>query len=127
MRALSIRKNIPNPTPVGGGRSQSSSDSTTAATTSRRTTANSSTSAASSSSSLLNAPNNSEYTPENEVKYKLHTCLAKQTKLKEAVGVLESIPAKHRAPKVNAALGVLYKRLNLTQPATVAFKELLGG
>lgn len=67
-----------------------------------------------------------EYTTETEVKYRLHVCLVKQSKFKEAVGLLESIPAKQKNAKINAALAELYKRLSLVQAAAQQYKELLG-
>uniref|UniRef100_A0A915JQV6 Uncharacterized protein n=1 Tax=Romanomermis culicivorax TaxID=13658 RepID=A0A915JQV6_ROMCU len=65
-------------------------------------------------------------TSESDVKYKLHICLLKQAKFKEALGVLESIPKEKRTPKINVALGQAFKRLNLNKAARLAFKDLLG-
>uniref|UniRef100_A0A915KWI9 Uncharacterized protein n=1 Tax=Romanomermis culicivorax TaxID=13658 RepID=A0A915KWI9_ROMCU len=64
-------------------------------------------------------------TSESDVKYKLHICLLKQAKFKEALGVLESIPKDKRTPKINVALGQAFKRLNLNKAARLAFKDLL--
>lgn len=78
-----------------------------------------------SSASSANSQQN-ETTPENEVKFRLHLCLVKQSKLKEAVGVLDSIPSNARSPKVKAALGELHRKLNLVQRAKQCYTDLLG-
>lgn len=111
MRALSIRKDL-----------QDMPSHLNSITDTRR-----SSSIASSHSNMSSSSSNmSDLTSESDIKFKLHQCLVKQYELKEAVGLLESISAKNRSAKVNHALGTLYKRMNLKQPAIQAFKDALG-
>ncbi|XP_077996045.1 anaphase-promoting complex subunit 7-like [Glandiceps talaboti] len=62
---------------------------------------------------------------EVDVKYRIHECHCRLKRLKEAVGVLESIPAKHRTPKVNMALAKLYQKAGLDRSAITYFREVL--
>ncbi|KAK7069413.1 Anaphase promoting complex subunit 7, partial [Halocaridina rubra] len=43
----------------------------------------------------------------------------------QAVALLESIPQRHRTPKVNMSLGRLYQQAGMERPAITAYKEVL--
>lgn len=62
---------------------------------------------------------------EPELRYLLHECLAAQRQHQQAVCVLEAVPARHRSPRINMALGRLYERLGTERSAVAAYKEVL--
>lgn len=43
----------------------------------------------------------------------------------QALTLLESIPQRHRTPKVNMKLGHLYQQAGMERPAITAYKEVL--
>lgn len=43
----------------------------------------------------------------------------------QALTLLESIPQRHRTPKVNMRLGRLYQQAGMERPAITAYKEVL--
>ena len=43
----------------------------------------------------------------------------------QALTVLESIPQRHRTPKVNMRMGRLYQQVGMERPAITAYKEVL--
>ncbi|XP_021945689.1 anaphase-promoting complex subunit 7 isoform X1 [Folsomia candida] len=61
----------------------------------------------------------------NDVKYKLYLCLMQCKKPKEALNMLQSIPAKSRAVRTNMALGKLYMQNGMERAAITSFKEVL--
>lgn len=60
-----------------------------------------------------------------DVKYKLYLCLMQCKKPKEALNMLQSIPAKSRAVRTNMALGKLYMQNGMERAAITSFKEVL--
>ncbi|XP_033646823.1 anaphase-promoting complex subunit 7-like [Asterias rubens] len=62
---------------------------------------------------------------ELNVRYRIYECNYHQKNYKEAIAVLQSIPAKQRKPKVNMALAKLYQRIGSERPAVTCFKEVL--
>lgn len=60
-----------------------------------------------------------------EIKYKSALCLDMEKKSKEAITMLQSIPAKQRTMKVNMLLGKLCERAGRDTNATVALKAVL--
>ncbi|XP_070572262.1 anaphase-promoting complex subunit 7-like [Ptychodera flava] len=62
---------------------------------------------------------------EVDVKYRIHECHCHLKQLKEAVGVLESIPGKQKTPKVNMALAKLYQKAGLERSSITYFREVL--
>lgn len=60
-----------------------------------------------------------------EIKYKMHRCYVKLRQLKLAVDILQNIPVKQRTPKINMALGNMYKEAGVERPAVACFKEVL--
>lgn len=64
------------------------------------------------------------FTDENELKFLSAKCLVKMNEPRMAIMMIDSIPAKQRAPKVNYLYGQLNKN-KTTNVAIAAFKEVL--
>ncbi|XP_018321231.1 anaphase-promoting complex subunit 7 [Agrilus planipennis] len=62
---------------------------------------------------------------DTEIKFKMYKCYIKLKRFLNAIEILESIPARNRTPKVNMALGNLYKDVNQDRAAITCFKETL--
>lgn len=60
-----------------------------------------------------------------DLKYKLHICCIKMKQPQNAIDVLQSIAARTRTPKINMALGNLYKEAGLERSAVTCYKEVL--
>lgn len=60
-----------------------------------------------------------------DVKYKLYLCLMQCKRSKEALNMLQSIPAKSRGVRTNMALGKLYMQNGMERAAITSFKEVL--
>lgn len=67
--------------------------------------------------------NLSEIFPDAQIKFKIAKCLSEIRKNEEAVQILQSIPFKHRTPKINFFLAKLYR--NNERSAIQAYKEVL--
>lgn len=62
---------------------------------------------------------------EIDVKYAMAECNIAVRQFTQAVTLLESIPQRHRTPKVNMSLGRLYQQVGMERPAITAYKEVL--
>ncbi|XP_072022277.1 anaphase-promoting complex subunit 7-like [Amphiura filiformis] len=62
---------------------------------------------------------------ELDVKFRIYECNYHLKSYREAIAVLESIPAKQRKPNVNMALAKLYQHFGMERSATTGFKEVL--
>ncbi|KAF5308497.1 hypothetical protein FQR65_LT06162 [Abscondita terminalis] len=60
-----------------------------------------------------------------EIKYKIHLCCLKLKRPQMAIEVLQSISARARTPKVNMALGNLYRDSSMERSAISCYKEVL--
>lgn len=60
-----------------------------------------------------------------EVKYKIHLCCIALKQKNAAAEILQMISARMRAPKINMALGNLYKDIGMERVAITCFKEVL--
>ncbi|CAG9858903.1 unnamed protein product [Phyllotreta striolata] len=60
-----------------------------------------------------------------DLKYQIYLCCA-ALKQKQAAGeILQSIAPRHRTPKINMALGNIYKELGMDRAAVASYKEVL--
>lgn len=55
----------------------------------------------------------------------MHKCLVKLNRYEEAIEVLQSVPAKHRTPRINFALAELLHHSGAERSAITAYKEVL--
>lgn len=62
---------------------------------------------------------------EIDVKYAMAECNIAVRQFSQALTLLESIPQRHRTPKVNMGLGRLYQQAGMERPAITAYKEVL--
>ncbi|KAI8491823.1 Anaphase promoting complex subunit 7 [Branchiostoma belcheri] len=62
---------------------------------------------------------------EVELKYKIYQCHMHLKESRDAMSILESVPAKQRTAKVNMALGKLYQKAGMERSAISCFKEVL--
>ncbi|KAK4298424.1 hypothetical protein Pmani_029230 [Petrolisthes manimaculis] len=62
---------------------------------------------------------------EIDVKYEMAECNMSVRQYTQALTLLESIPQRHRTPKVNMKLGHLYQQGGMERPAITAYKEVL--
>ncbi|KAJ8920240.1 hypothetical protein NQ315_011901 [Exocentrus adspersus] len=60
-----------------------------------------------------------------DIKYKIHLCCLALKQKKAAGEILQMISARLRTPKVNMALGNIYKELGMERSAIACFKEVL--
>lgn len=60
-----------------------------------------------------------------EIKYKIYLCCIAQKQKKAAADILQQIAARSRTPKINMALGNLYKEIGMERSAITCFKEVL--
>lgn len=60
-----------------------------------------------------------------DIKYKVHLCCLKLKQHQKAIEVLHSISARARTPKINMALGNLYRDSGMERPAISCYKEVL--
>lgn len=69
--------------------------------------------------------NQSNIMSDVDIKYQIHLCCM-ALKQKNAAGeILQMISARHRTPKVNMALGNIYKDIGMERSAITCFKEVL--
>lgn len=61
----------------------------------------------------------------SDVKYAMAECNMAVRQYSQALTLLESIPQRHRTPKVNMRLGRLYQQAGMERPAITAYKEVL--
>ncbi|KAF5291187.1 hypothetical protein FQA39_LY14429 [Lamprigera yunnana] len=66
-----------------------------------------------------------EFFSDINIKYKIHLCCLKLKRSQKAIEVLQSISARMRTPKINMALGNLYRDSGMERPAVSCFKEVL--
>lgn len=59
------------------------------------------------------------------IKYKAHLCCLKLKRPQKAIDILQSISARARPPKVNMALGNMYRDSGMERPAISCYKEVL--
>ncbi|XP_072163719.1 anaphase-promoting complex subunit 7-like [Diadema setosum] len=62
---------------------------------------------------------------ELDVRFRIYQCHNQLKNHREAIAVLESIPAKLREPKVNMALAKLYQKIGMERSAIYGYKEVL--
>ncbi|XP_061432080.1 LOW QUALITY PROTEIN: anaphase-promoting complex subunit 7 [Lethenteron reissneri] len=62
---------------------------------------------------------------ELEVKYKLADCYMNLRQDKDAIAVLDTVPAKQRTPKINMTLAGLYRKTGQERSAITCYKEVL--
>lgn len=67
--------------------------------------------------------NIAEIFPDAQIKFKIAKCLSEIRKNEEAVQILQTIPFKHRTPKINYFLAKLYN--DRKNNAIAAYKEVL--
>lgn len=60
-----------------------------------------------------------------DIKYKVHLCCLKLKHHQRAMEILQSINARARTPKINMALGNLYRDAGMERPAISCYKEVL--
>ncbi|XP_057662678.1 anaphase-promoting complex subunit 7 [Diorhabda carinulata] len=60
-----------------------------------------------------------------DIKYQIHLCCVALKQKNAACEILQMISARHRTPKVNMALGNIYKDLGQERAAITCFKEVL--
>lgn len=66
-----------------------------------------------------------EFMTDIDIKYKIHLCCLKLKRPQRAIEVLQSISARNRTPKINMALGNLYRDAGMERPAISCYKEVL--
>ncbi|XP_066247713.1 anaphase-promoting complex subunit 7 [Euwallacea similis] len=66
----------------------------------------------------------SNLTSDIEIKYKIYSCCMALKQRKAAGEILQTIPARQRTPKINMALGNIYKS-GMERSAITCFKEVL--
>ncbi|KAJ8938708.1 hypothetical protein NQ318_007996 [Aromia moschata] len=69
--------------------------------------------------------NQNEIATDVDVKYKIHLCCLALKQKKAAGEILQMISARLRTPKINMALGTIYKELGMERSAIACFKEVL--
>lgn len=74
---------------------------------------------------IASPPKTSAESSEAEAKFHLAESLIRQSKLSEAIGVLDSIPARQRTAKASMTLALLHKRAGMPKQAADGFREVL--
>lgn len=69
--------------------------------------------------------NQNEMISDADVKYKIHLCCIALKQKTAAAEILQMISARLRTPKMNMALGNLYKDIGMERVAITCFKEVL--
>lgn len=69
--------------------------------------------------------NQNEIISDADVKYKIHLCCIALKQKTAAAEILQMISARMRTPKINMALGNLYKDIGMERVAITCFKEVL--
>nr|CAH7766831.1 unnamed protein product [Callosobruchus chinensis] len=69
--------------------------------------------------------NQSDIPNDVDIKYKIHLCLIALKQNSAAKEILQTIPARMLTPKINMALGCLYRDSGMERPALTCFKEVL--
>nr|CAI5840221.1 unnamed protein product [Callosobruchus analis] len=69
--------------------------------------------------------NQSDIPSDVDIKYKIHLCLVAMKQNSAAKEILQSIPARMLTPKINMALGYLYRDCGMERSALTCFKEVL--
>lgn len=69
--------------------------------------------------------NQNEVASDVDIKYKIHLCCLALKQKKAAGEILQMISARLRTPKINMALGNIYKELGMERSAIACFKEVL--
>ncbi|KAL1494829.1 hypothetical protein ABEB36_010357 [Hypothenemus hampei] len=60
-----------------------------------------------------------------DIKYKIYCCRLALKQTRAAVDILQTIAARQRTPKINMALGNIYKDVGMERSAITCFKEVL--
>lgn len=60
-----------------------------------------------------------------DIKYKIHLCCIALKQKQAAVEILQMVSARLRSPKINMALGNIYKEIGMERGAITCFKEVL--
>ncbi|CAG9763420.1 unnamed protein product [Ceutorhynchus assimilis] len=66
-----------------------------------------------------------EIVSETDIKYQIYLCCKALWKRKEAADILQSVNARQRTPKINMALGNMFKLIGMDRSAITCFKEVL--
>ncbi|XP_030761563.1 anaphase-promoting complex subunit 7 [Sitophilus oryzae] len=69
--------------------------------------------------------NQKDISSEVDIKYKIHLCCLALKQRKAAADILQSIPARQRTPKINMALGNIYKEVGMERSAITCFKDVI--
>ncbi|XP_023312320.1 anaphase-promoting complex subunit 7-like [Anoplophora glabripennis] len=69
--------------------------------------------------------NQNEVASDVDIKYKIHLCCLALKQKKAAGEILQMVSARLRTPKVNMALGNIFKDLGMERSAIACFKEVL--
>lgn len=69
--------------------------------------------------------NQSDIASDVDIKYKIHCCCLALKQKKAAGDILQTIAARQRTPRINMALGNLYKEVGMERSAITCFKEVL--
>lgn len=69
--------------------------------------------------------NQNDIVSDVDIKYKIYSCCLALKQKKAAADILQSIAARQRTPKVNMALGKIYKEVGMERSAITCFKEVL--
>ncbi|VEN50938.1 unnamed protein product [Callosobruchus maculatus] len=69
--------------------------------------------------------NQSDIPSDVDIKYKIHLCLIALKQNSAAKEILQTIPARMLTPKINMALGCLYRDCGMERSALTCFKEVL--
>lgn len=71
------------------------------------------------------AESRSELTSDIDIKYKIYSCCVALQQKKAAADILQTVAARQRTPKINMALGNIYKEVGMERSAITCFKEVL--
>lgn len=69
--------------------------------------------------------NHIEMTSDVDIRYKIHLCCLALKQNMGAIEILQEIPVKSRTPKINMALGNLYKDSGMEWSAVAYYKDVL--
>ncbi|CAH1963459.1 unnamed protein product [Acanthoscelides obtectus] len=69
--------------------------------------------------------NHNDIPSDVDIKYKIHLCLVALKQASAAKEILQTIPARMLTPKINMALGCLYRDTGMERSALTCFKEVL--
>ncbi|CAH0554575.1 unnamed protein product [Brassicogethes aeneus] len=66
-----------------------------------------------------------EMTTDVDIRYKIHLCCLALKQVKGATEILHEISVRNRTPKINMALGNIYRDSGMDRPAITYFKDVL--